>query len=362
MDFVQRIYETCNPIPGGKEAPPVAIGHPIIGPIGRWIPGFGRMPGRMEIRGMSRRTLDALLRDEERFAKNPRKAMQFALRECGAISTWDGVLNSRANGKVDDFCGFKASQTTVANQWSSFFRSGGTPGAGAPANIPGGTVCNQSTAGAWPIQKPNSPDKKYLINFGTNHMTGTNIVVLIDLLVAAGNILGNTNSLQTVNTSAPTRYTDGKGVMMILVVTTQLGGTAANVTITYTGNDSQGSGRSTGAIAMTTSCITFRLQPVTGGFLTPLQTGDIGVKSVQSLQLSASMTAGVMDLYLLKPLLIMPTLATTTYVERSTPGMLGGLIELVQDGSQNIGCLTFLVNTSTTSTGVQTYFTQTCSG
>jgi len=362
MDFVQRIYETCNPIPGGREAPPVSIGHPLIGPIGRWIPGFGKMPGRMELRGMNRRTLDALLRDEERFAKNPRKAMQFALRECGAITTWDGVLNSRANGKADDFCGYKLSQTTVANQWSSFFRSGGTPGAGAPANIPGGTVCNQSVAGAWPIQKPTSPDKKYLINFGVNHLTGTNIVVLIDLLVGAGNISGSTNSVQTINTSALTRYTDGKGVMMILAVTTALGSTGANVTISYTGNDSQGSGRSTGAIAMTGSCITYRLQPVAGGFIIPLQSGDIGVKSIQTLQLSASMTAGVMDIYLFKPLLIMPTLATTTYVERSTPGMLGGLIELQQDGSQNTACLTFLVNTSTTSTGVQTYFIQTCSG
>lgn len=349
MNFVDQLNTIARGLP--LKSPPIMVGHPLIGRIGECIPGRG-----FNLRYMSMRTLDGLLRDEERYRRNPR----LALREMGAITTWDGVLNARANGKADDKLCYKASLTTVAANWSCFYRSAGQPAAGAYTNIPGGAVHNKLSAGAFPLINPTSPDKKYLLNFGVQHLTGTNIVMLVDLLVAAGNINANATGAQTVNTVALTRYTDGLGVMMILEVTTALGATASNVTIAYT--DESGNASTTAAIAMTVSAAAYRLQPIGGGAMILLANGDFGVRSVQTVTFSAAMLAGVVAILLYKPLLLMPTLAITTYVERSTPGMLGGITELVTEAGGNLGCLVVFVLTSTTSTGVQTYFLQTCAG
>jgi hypothetical protein len=350
LDFIKEFYNFAKSLPEGS--PPVMVGHPLVGQIGVCIPGR-----EFRLQGMSSRSFEALMKDEI----TARKAMWLATKERGSITTWDGVLNARANGLGEDALFFKASQTTVANNWSCFYRSTGVPGAGSYANIPGGAAHNVNSVGAFPLKNPTGTNTKYLLNFGVNHLTGANVVLLVDLLVAAGNINANTTSAQTVNTTALTRYTDGVGVMMTLEVTTALGSTASNVTISYT-NSSGTSGRSTGSLAMTASAAVYRLQPTAGGALIPLQTGDIGVKSVETITFSAAMGGGVVALLLYKPLLLVPTLASTTFVERSTPNMLGGIVPLATDASGNLGCLTVFVLSSTTSTGTQTYFLQTCEG
>lgn len=364
MNMIDEIERYARSLP--PKSRPVVVGHPLVGRIGLCIPGTG-----FKVQGMPMRSFEALLKDERR-ARQYIRERQFrklltlsaafaAMLPSMAITTWDGVLAARAGGLADDRLYVKGSQTTVANLWSSFFRSTGYPGAGAYTNIPGGAVMNNASAGAMLLTNPTDPALKYLINFGVQHLTGTNIVLLADLLVAAGNINANATGAQAVNTVALTRYTTGVGVMMIMEVTTALGATASNVTISYT-NTVPTSGRSTGAIAMTTSCITFRTQPVAGGILIPLQAGDLGVRSVETVTFSAAMLAGVLAILLYMPLVLMPTLAITTYVERSTPGMLGGITQLVDDTSHILGCLMVFVLTSTTSTGVQTYFLQTCAG
>jgi hypothetical protein len=240
------------------------------------------------------------------------------------------------------------------------------PAAGSYTAIPNGAVHTNVSpvAGAWPLTTPTGGDKKYLINVGMNHVTGTNIVMLIDLLVAAGSISTTTTSPQTVNSVALDRYTSGDGVMMAFEVTSALGATASNLTVSYTGNK-LGGGQTTGAIAMTTSCIVYRLQPSSAATtaMMVLAAGDSGVVSVQTCTFSASMTGtGVVALNLYKPLVVMPTIAASYWIERTTPGMLGGIMELPIGTGGNIGCLTFYVLTSTTSTGVQLYQLQTCAG
>jgi len=355
--FIQDLEEFTKNLP--LKSPPVLVAHPLVGRIGLCVPGRGFV-----LRGMSYNSLNALLKDEERFRQDPERLRKHVLRELGAITTWDGVLDARANGKADDRLFYKASQTTVAAAWSSFFRSGGYPAAGAYTNIPGGAVHKNDNTGGFQFINPGT-DKKYLLNFGVQHLTGTNIVCLVDLLVACGNINANATGNQTVNSVAQTRQYGsalGEGVMMILEVTTALGATASNFTVnSYTNSDGT-TGKTTSAIAMTASCITYRLQPTAGGCLIPLATGDKGVRSVETVVFSAAMGAGVVALLLFKPLVLVPTLATTTYVERSTPGMLSGITELVKDASNIVGCLTVFILASGTSTGVQTYFLQTCAG
>lgn len=343
-------------------SPAVDVGHPEIGPIGTCVPGRG-----FRVKGMSTSNLRALLEDHNRILRKRRSILQKVLgNEKGAITTWDGVVASKSAGLADDVLGYKTSQTTVANVWSGFFDSGGFPGAGTFTAINSGAVMSAGVAGSWPMARNtvSGSNDKYLVNFGANHLTGTNIICFIDMLWAGGNVLMNTVAAQAVSGVALTRYTgtDAAGNMMIMHCTSACGATATNVTVTYT-NQAGTAGQSTGAVAsMPASLITFRLGPTAGGLMIPLAAGDLGVRRVQQVQNSASMATGICAIYIYRPLLLIPTIATTTFVERSTPGMLAGMVKLGKDGSGYVGCYTFLVLPSTTSTGIQTYFTQMVEG
>lgn len=293
-----------------------------------------------------------------------RDAIRAIKSMAAAISSWDGVTAARGSGKSWDFMGTKASQTTVANSWSSFLRTAGTPGAfSTPSAIPGGDRISSATAGAWPLPMTlGGSEDLYLTNMGVNHPTGTNIALLVDVLVGAGSISGSTNTSQNISTTSLARFTTGEGVNMTLEITTALGATAATITLNYT-DQAGNTGNSTGAIALTTSGIAGRLQPVQDGPMIRLASGDYGVQSVQGCILSASMTAGVLALWLYKPLLIVPSIATTTFVERSTPAQVGGIRKLTYAAGASLKpALGFFVLTSTTSTGIQTYLLETVWG
>lgn len=285
----------------------------------------------------------------------------------GAISKWDDVTNARTSGKSWDFLGTKASQVTVANSWSSFIRSGGNPGAASYNNIPGPAAFDSNTVGAWPLPMALGPaENLYLTNLGCNHQTGTNIVLAVDVLQAAGNILTSIVTSQNVSTTVLPRWTGGGGLQMTLEVTTAPGTATGipNVTVNYTDQDGNALS-STGAISIgTTSAAVFRLLPTQDGPMIRFAAGDYGVRSVQQVTFSAS-SAGVggnVALLIYKPLLIVPTLAVTSWIERSTPAQVGGirqLTEVVQGSKPFIG---FFVLTSTTSTGIQNYLIETVYG
>jgi len=137
-----------------------------------------------------------------------------------------------------------------------------------------------------------------------------------------------------------------------------------NVTINYT-DQSGNAAASTGAIAWgTTSPIVGRLLPLQDGPMIRMASGDLGVASVQQVtfSVSAAGAGGNMALLQYKPLLLVPTLATTSFVERSTPAQIGGIRKLtsVVQGSEPF--LGFFVLCSTTSTGVQMYLIETVWG
>lgn len=282
--------------------------------------------------------------------------------ERGAITTYDGIVAARAAGSMSDCIASKTSYTTVANVWSSAFRAAGVPAAGTYTNIPSGAALDATNAGslALLLAPPTSGNKDYLLTFGFQAGQQINCILLVDILVAAGNILATVNTSQTVSSTALTRYTGGVGVYMTFDVTTAIGTTASNLTVTYTNSAGTGS-RSSGAQAMTTSAIAQRLQPNTTSPYCPLQSGDAGVQSVQSVQLSAAMSAGVMALNLFKPLVMMPGIAANIYAERPMSSTLDGLVEL-QNVSLVLGCLAPYIFTNTTSTGTLNMKLGTCWG
>jgi hypothetical protein len=166
---------------------------------------------------------------------------------------------------------------------------------------------------------------------------GAASMMVVDLLNVSGGLNATLTTAQTTNlpTAALTRHTTGEGVMAGIVVYTIIGTTATTVTISYT-NSSGVSGR-------TSTATTFG-----GGFYRevgllipiPLQAGDTGVRSIESVTLTATTgTAGNFGVCLFKPLSMISLESATGTMPLdsvSTGCIIGSLCEIHPDA-----CLTF---------------------
>lgn len=283
--------------------------------------------------------------------------------ERGAITTYDGIISARGSGNYYDPLWGKASSTTVAANWSSVYRATGNPSAGSYSATPGATK-DSTDAGALTLgfPQPSGGNSAYLLSFGMAAAQQLNWLCIADLLCAVGSISVTSASAQTVSSATLTRYTTGAGVWMSFEVTTALGSTAGNITVSYT-NQTGTSGRSTGAQAMTASAIVQRMLPITIGLPCPLQSQDYGVKAVSTTTMSAANSAGVIALNLFKPLGFIPGLVANVYGEKDTTITIDSLVPLVADSStSNVGCLTAYVMPNTTSTGIMSLVIRGCWG
>jgi hypothetical protein len=129
---------------------------------------------------------------------------------------------------------------------------------------------------------------------------GAGGMLLVDLLNVSGGLNATLTTAQTTNlpTAPLTRYTSGEGVMAGIVVYTQVGNTVTTVTISYT-NSAGVSGRT--STATTIGAGFYRevglLIPI------PLQAGDTGVESIESVTVTATTgTAGNFGVCMFKPL------------------------------------------------------------
>ncbi len=190
----------------------------------------------------------------------------------------------------------------TSGRLSSSWLSAGEPGPGvAPTTS---VSCTSATTGAIPFV--NAGTGKLLITrvIGTpsSNATFAGTVMLYDRLNHSGGLSGTSTSAQTTNlpTAALTRYTEGDGVMAAIEIYTAVGGTATTLTASYTNQD--------GTAGRTSQSINFGS---TGNdnaqalrfFPLPLQSGDSGVKSVESVTLAASTgTVGNFGVVLYKPL------------------------------------------------------------
>lgn len=197
-----------------------------------------------------------------------------------------------------------------------------------------------------------STDLKSLLSIGClgNTSTSTGYLILVDLLGVYPYIDANSASVQTCgNTNGLTRYTDGAGVKAMMVsggtgyvvsnvAPTTVGAAAHTVAITYTNSQGVGSRQMPVTVACTASAIqghvTHAANAANNYFPLPLANGDSGVKSIQSIQLSAATgTAGTYyHMYLFKELAVMPVPASLTYFERDFINMMPSL-ERVVDGA-----------------------------
>lgn len=218
----------------------------------------------------------------------------------------------------------------VAATWESLWAMAGDPQAGDLTGTALNAIqCNDSTVGAVYHGGNVSADTKHLTKLG--FMTiGTAVapgyVILYDRLLYYPQINASVNTNQAlVNGVGLPRYTDGKGVRMWIEVTTAFGVTTGVLTYGSSGytNTADVTGRQHGVTVNTTASSAVNRLPHSGStqnnnynpFL-PLQAGDLGVKSVQSIQFTTAHASGVCALVLGYPLASIPIADASSYAER----------------------------------------------
>jgi hypothetical protein len=164
--------------------------------------------------------------------------------------------------------------------------------------------------------------------------------IMIDLLNTSGGLNATITTPQTTGlpTAALTRYTSGEGVMAGIVIFTQVGNTLTTVTVSYT-NQAGVSGRTSTA----TSFGQTNFREVRIFIPIPLQAGDTGVRSIESVTLAGTTgTAGDFGVCLYKPLAMISLEDVTGQAPLdavSSGCIVGSLCEIHPDA-----CLTFLGN------------------
>ena len=221
--------------------------------------------------------------------------------------------------------------TTAANtRLHDLYRLTLDPTTGSFPAVPStAAALSKSDTSALNYYLPNySPESPYIIGARLGTASATGIYYIIDRLSHQGGLDGTLTTAQTTNlpTAALTRYTDGVGVMIGLTIYTAIGGTATTVTVSYT-NQAGVSGRTTAvqAIGGSGNSSTGRM------IFLPLQAGDTGVRSVESVTLIATTgTAGNFGVALFKILgaVCVDNAQGISWNDIITGGFIGGIPEL----------------------------------
>jgi hypothetical protein len=193
---------------------------------------------------------------------------------------------------------FYSKESTVGtiNNYVSLWRSIGRTTAGIKPSSVSGSACNSVTIGSGDIPQVSGGKKNHLSQFAA-FQSLPGILILSDRIIHTDSLVANTTSSQTINSiSLPARAGTGEGVEIGIEIYTATGVTPYDVSVSYT-NSSNVSGR-TATASIIASAGANRFFPLS------LQTGDIGVRSVQSLSCSVSSgTAGDIGVTFHKPIM-----------------------------------------------------------
>jgi hypothetical protein len=294
--------------------------------------------------------------------------------EVGAITTYDGIINARANGKARDFAWQKASITTLAAFWYDTWVATGTGGAGTfdAATAPTDQSLNSASAGALNrggITDPAGTDKSYLLSLGLAFSSAHFFALLIDRHTQGGQFRLSVDPAETV-ASPETVVRDyggglGAGAQIIATVTVARATPGAGTwTLTYL--DQAGASSTSQALALPATA-----DPVnrliahlsTSHPFIALDPADYGVRQVSSADRAAALdTTGGTALSIVQPLVWIPALNTTNlYVERDLPSDLTGLLELA-NASLVTGALSLLIFANAATLGAINGFIRTAEG
>lgn len=223
-----------------------------------------------------------------------------------------------------------ATTAMTAGLWYSLQRGGGNPAAdtvlGTGTNLAFQALTDATVGGGGIPHGGNVGNFKHLLNAAAQTAAATTapcVLMLVDLLGFYPITTVTATGAQTLNNTVTLpRYTDGAGVQAFLTPSTVMGAATPNLSIGYT-NSSGVAGKATPAtlpIGNSAAAVTSIVYSGTGagkfGPFMPLAAGDAGIRSVQSVTLSASYVSGVLNLVLAKPLLTLPITTLGVTAER----------------------------------------------
>lgn len=258
-----------------------------------------------------------------------------------AIDTMDKLVAGL--GASQQFNFFVPSATNVASGWVNLARavttSFGQQAIPAAASA-GGTLHDDSQLGFPTGQNPTAPALSYFAQWrAVASVAGT--IHLYDRVWSCTGFSGTVTGAQAVTGFPALTRPDvnGTGLEIWIECYTATGSTASNMTVQYTNSDNV-SGRNTVSTAHITSMPANRMYQV------PLQSGDTGVKSIQSITLSGTTgTAGAFGVTLMKRIssIAMPVVNVGVGLDFAMLGM-----PQIQDDS----ALSMIHQGTTTSSGI----------
>lgn len=240
--------------------------------------------------------------------------------------------------------------TMVAGRPWSTWALAGNPGAGSFDTTLAGVALSSTSAlvnGQLRHVNPGSGNAHLMGLSATVAQAG--LLLLCDRLWHNGGFTITSNTAQTVNSATfPARDNDGStngvGVICGLEISAAAGAAAPTITMAYTNSSGTGSRSATNSFATANS-------PAAGSFFPiGLQAGDVGVRSVQSITLSASWVSGTMNLVAYRVLAALPIAGA--FIPNSIDALTGGFPR-IYDGA--VPFLIFIPNTTTTSNISGTY-------
>lgn len=245
----------------------------------------------------------------------------------GALTDWADLLAAIASPR-DRMPITKATTAKGQGIWQSLWT--GAPFAGATPTT--AVAPTKATTGAWggsaPWQDSGGSFQALLVG-GLVSSFYSGMLIVADRLGHQGGLDATVTSAQTTNlpTAALTRYTSGVGVMIGLEIYATIGSTTTTVSASYTNQ--------AGTAGRTTPLRVFGVSGANGAatfLLLPLQVGDTGVKSVESVTVTASTgTAGNFGVTLFKPLIAINLYNQNQALEPIVGGMMLGVPELVDN-------------------------------
>lgn len=220
-----------------------------------------------------------------------------------AITDYASYLDMQKN--PDTRIGFtKNHNTTVLSRISSLWTT--SPFAGATPTT--STALTSASTGAFEqFRRATAGDRRLVYASLGGTVTPGSIggaYILCDRMNHSGGMSGIVTTAQTTNipTAALTRDTGGDGVFMALEIYTAIGSTATTVSASYTNQ--------AGTAGRTSPLTDFGGTGFNAGsrfIILPLQQGDTGVRSVESVTVTATTgTAGNFGVTLFKPLITFP--------------------------------------------------------
>ena len=252
----------------------------------------------------------------------------------GGFTSQDNMINEiSTNGKFYRQDWQKSTFATTAQTaglWYSLQRGGGNPAAdtvlGTGTNLAFQALTDATVGGGGIPHGGDVGGFKHLLNAAAQTAAATTapcVLMLVDLLGFYPITTVTTTGAQTLNNTVTLpRYTTGAGVQAFLTPSTVMGAATPNLSIGYT-NSAGVAGKATPAtlpIGNSAAAVTSIVYSGTGagkfGPFMPLAAGDAGIRSVQSVTLSASYVSGVLNLVLAKPLLTLPITTLGVTAER----------------------------------------------